>query len=81
MTRCGTRIRHPTKAAEPDRGYLLGILSNITKVSTLYKDEYSNGKSPVLAQYAQEALLRLRQHHRNAHNLLARAAMIHDNHR
>lgn len=59
------------KAADPDREYLLGILSNITKVSNLYKDESSNGKNPVLAQYAQAALPRLRQHYRNAHNLLA----------
>lgn len=59
------------KAADPDHEYLRSILADITKVSDLYKDESSNGKNPVLAQYAQAALPRLRQHYRNAHNLLA----------
>lgn len=58
------------KAANPDHDYLLGILSDITRVSDLYKDESRNGKNPVLAQYAQAALPRLRQHYRNAHHLL-----------
>ncbi|MDE2476121.1 MAG: DUF4142 domain-containing protein [Alphaproteobacteria bacterium] len=58
------------KAADPDHEYLRSILADITKVSDLYKDESSNGKNPVLAQYAQAALPRLRQHYRSAHDLL-----------
>lgn len=58
------------KAADPDREYVLGIISDLSNVSTLYRDESRNGKNPVLARYAQEALPRLRQHYRSAENLL-----------
>ena len=60
------------KAPDPDRDYLRGIISDTAKVSGLYKDESSSAKNPVLARYAQEALPRLRQHYRNANNLLTR---------
>lgn len=60
------------RAADPDREYLAGIISDTTNIDSLYKDESSSAKNPVLARYAQEALPRLRQHYRNAHDLLAR---------
>lgn len=60
------------RAADPDRDYLAGITSDTAKITGVYKDESSSAKNPVLARYAQEALPRLQQHYRNAHNLLAR---------
>lgn len=60
------------QAADPDRDYLAGIISDTTKITDLYKDESSSAKNPVLARYAQEGLPRLRQHYRSANNLLSR---------
>lgn len=60
------------RAADPDLEYLAGIASDTAKITGLYKDESTSAKNPVLARYAQEALPRLRQHYRNAHDLLAR---------
>ncbi len=59
------------QASDPDHDYLAGIISDTAKIDDLYKEEASSAKNPVLARYAQEALPRLRQHYRNAHNLLA----------
>ncbi|HEX5280995.1 MAG TPA: DUF4142 domain-containing protein [Micropepsaceae bacterium] len=59
------------KAGNPDREYLTGILADTTQVNNLYKDESSNATNPVVERYAQEMLPRLRQHYRNADNLLA----------
>lgn len=59
------------QAADPDRDYLAGIISDTAKITGLYKDESISAKNPVLARYAQEGLPRLRQHYRSANNLLS----------